>query len=388
MKKNITKILKGITTKTLFDVRHKQYPNYSLLGGDLGEVIYLYHASCLGLCDGSDADVALDSILASIKRQPIVATYCNGLAGLCVGLTWLEEAGYIDGVSDSIGVYDAILSQKLKFMLMNNLDFLHGAIGIGLYFTDRAKKNANALNQIKLILHHLDSCYYGNLTDGIYWKYPDRYGVLEENLSLSHGISSTVLFLVRAFKVMDEEDRSVCRNLLRGIANYLKSHLRSPTELGCYTPMPSNGTKSRLGWCYGDIGTSVAFRAIGDTLHDESLRNLSHEIAIHTAVHRNDLRSNFVYDACLCHGAAGIAHYFRNCSIYYNDPLFDKAFERWLDITLDMYIPIEGEYMFGNFRYDDMCKHKSLGILEGDTGVAFMLMEETQLIDNLLLYEY
>lgn len=388
MKKNTAKILESVTVRTLLDLIRKQMPNYSLLGGDLGEAIYLYRASKHGLCSRDDADAALDSILSSIRRQPIVGTYCNGLAGLCVGLKWLEAAGHINGASESVGVYDTILIQKLKLMLQSNLDFLHGAIGIGFYFANRAKENENALAQVKLILHHLDSCYFRNPSDGLYWKYPDRYGVLEENLSLSHGICSTALFLARAYKVLDEDDQNTCRNLLNGIAKYLKSYLRNPAVLGCYTPMPSNGMKSRLGWCYGDIGTSVAFRAIGDTLQDESLRKLSHEIAIYTAVHRKNPMADFVYDACQCHGASGIAHYFKNCSRYYNDSLFDKAFERWRDITLDMYGLIDGEYMFGNFRYDDMRKHRNLGILEGDTGVALMLMEETTLIDNLLLYEY
>lgn len=388
MKKNTAKILKSVTARTLFDLKGKTIPNYSLLGGDLGEAIYLYRASNHGLCSRDDADASLDSILSSIKRQPIVGTYCNGLAGLCIGLKWLEDAGHIEGVSESIGIYDGVLIPKLNAMLLSNLDFLHGAIGIGLYFVTRAKDNENAYAQVKSILNHLDSNIKINPNGGIYWTYPDRYGVREENLSLSHGISSTALFLARAYKVLDEADRKTSRSLLNGIAEYLKSHLKNPEELGCYTPMPSNGSKSRLGWCYGDIGTSIAFRAIGDTLRDDSLCNLSHEIATHAALKRNNLRADFVYDACQCHGASGIAHYFKNCAEYYNDPSFDKAFERWRDITLDMYGLIDGEYMFGNFRYDDMRKHRSLGILEGDTGVALMLMGETALLDNLLLYDY
>ncbi|MCM1140509.1 MAG: hypothetical protein NC453_18220 [Muribaculum sp.] len=388
MKKDSTKILESVTMRTLFDIGDKQRPNYSLLGGDFGEVIFLYIASKHGLCSIDNADNALDSILSAIKKHPVIGTYCNGLAGLCVGLKWLQNAGFIDGVLESLSVYDTILSHKLRLMLQSNLDFLHGAIGIGLYFVDMATENTNALAQVKLVLHHLNSLCSRNSKGGIYWKYPDRYGVMEENLSLSHGISSTTLFLTRAYKVLDEDNKKICIKLLRGIAEYMKSYLRNPEELGCYTPMPSNGAKSRLGWCYGDMGTSVAFRAIGDTLQDESLRNLSYEIAVYTAVHRKDLKEDFVFDACQCHGASGIAHYFRNCSVYYNDPLFDEAFERWRDITLNMYGMIDGEHMFGNFRYDDMRKHKSLGILEGDTGVALTLMGETTLLDNLLLYEY
>lgn len=388
MKKNTVKILERVTTRTIFDLRSKLRPNYSLLGGDFGEVVFLYIASKHGFCNINNADNALDSILSGIKKHPIISTYCNGLAGLCVGLKWLQDAGFIDGVLESLGVYDTVLTQKLRVMLQSNLDFLHGAIGIGLYFVSMAKENSNALAQVKLILHHLNSCFSTHSKGGIYWKYPDRYGVLEENLSLSHGISSTALFLARAYKVLDEDNKNICSKLLRGIAEYMKSYLRKPDDLGCYTPMPSNGVKSRLGWCYGDMGTSVAFRAIGDILQDESLRNLSYEIAIHIATNRKDQKADFVFDACQCHGASGIAHYFRNCSVYYNDKLFEEAFEYWRDITINMYGMNEGEFMFGNFRYDDMRKHKSLGLLEGDTGVALTLMRETTLLDNLLLYEY
>ncbi len=390
MKHNTIEILQSITKRVICDLASRPILNYSLLGGDFGEVIYLYCASKYGLCNVEVADSYLDIILSSIIRhRPIISTYCNGLAGLCIGLNWLEKSGYIEGASKSFTVYDNLLSDKLYQMLDSNLDFLHGAIGIGLYFVMRASDDLSAYLQVKNILHYLDTNVLVK-NDGmcLYWRYPNRYGVLEENLSISHGISSTAIFLIRAYKIFNDEDRIVCRRLLKGIAEYLKSYIKDSSKLGFYTPMPSTGSKSRLGWCYGDIGTSIALRAIGETLKEEDLLNISCDIAIHTALYRNNLKSDYVYDACQCHGAAGVAHFFKNCRDYFHESLYDKAFAKWKYITLQMYGYFDGEYMFGNFRYDDMKIHKSLSLLEGDTGVALMLMGEHKLIDNFLLYEY
>lgn len=380
-------ILKDIVNTVLDDVHKNDNQNYSLLGGDLGQSIFLYFAASAGLCKYSEANYYLKKILDSVRSSPIIHTYCNGIAGLCVGLTMLERYGFIEGVTDSIPIYDENLTQKLKYYLNGNFDFLHGAVGIGMYFADRSSFDNTALKNTQSLLNRLYETHLSNDDGGIYWFFPKKEGPLEQNLSISHGISSVVIFLVRAYKhlVMDKS-KERCINLLNGIGQYIKSNLKDPSILGCYTPMLPHYSKSRLGWCYGDIGTSIALRAIGETIGNSELLEMSNEIALHIAIHRQDLNSNAVYDAGLCHGSAGIAHFFYNCMEFYNDSIFKDSYNRWRRITLDMY-----DYpnkMFGCYKHSLKSKCRCLNLLEGDTGIALMLMKKHDLINNLLIYEY
>lgn len=314
----VAEILKNITNVVVEDFLGKNRFNYSLLGGDFGKVLYLYYASKFDLCSISTANQCLDLIISSVKTNPVISTYCNGLSGLCIGLDILEKKGFVEGVSDSTSIYNILLNQEFEKHVDWNLDFLHGAIGIGLFHVMRAKYDKSAYLFVNKILEYLEKNGIYNTDGSVYWKYPNRYGIQQENLSLSHGISSTAMFISRAFKVLALQDRLICIRLLIGIGKYLKSHLLNPNILGSYTPMLPYNTKSRLGWCYGDIGTSVALRTIGEITHDLDLLDLSYEIAAHAAVCRNDLKSNYVFDACLCHGSSGIAHFFKNCFSYYN----------------------------------------------------------------------
>lgn len=363
----------------------KNHFDYSLLGGDFGKVLFLYIASKYNLCEKSVADDCLNLILSSIKHRPIISSYCNGLAGLCVGLNFLEEKHFIEGVSNSIDVYDHYLKGQLRKSIKHNLDFLHGAIGIGFFFILRAQCNDDAYQQVKFILQFLDENSYKTKDGCIYWKYPNRFGVNEENLSLSHGICSTALFISRAYRVLNSHDRTLSLKLLEGIGRYLMSNLKDPDELGSFTPMFPNNARSRLGWCYGDIGTSIALRAIGEITQNPILSQASFQIASYTATHRRNLKFNFVNDACLYHGASGIAHFFKNCLTYYQDVSFKEAYMWWKNITLEMYKYVNGKFMFGNFRYDDSRIHECLNLLEGDAGATLMLMDEDELIDNILL---
>lgn len=364
-------------------------PDYSLLGGCLGQVLYLFFSS---ECNDEKYERAcsyLDKVLMSVRRRPLLPTYCNGVAGLCVGLICLEKYGFLEDISEAIGVYDTYLTDSLNKIIKYDLDFLHGAIGIGIYFIKKASFDDSAIDKIVAILDYLEEHSIRNDNGWTFWLYPNRFRQLEQNLSISHGICSTAMFVARAYKVMrTDANREKCIRLLQGIGRYLTSHLNDPNIYGCYTPALPEGGKTRLGWCYGDMGTSMALRAIGEITGDKAILELSYEIALFTALNRIDLTADGIHDASMCHGSSGVAHFFYNCFLHYGNPEFLNAFERWRRITLDMYDYLDNEKMFGFFHYDTLRKQKCLNILEGDTGVGLMLMRQHEVLDDLLLYEY
>lgn len=106
----------------------------SLLAGDLGSVMYLYEYSKLDSSYQPIGDKMLDRILYRLKYKSSVQTYCNGVAGLIMGLSALQEQGFIDDFSSLLDDVDHYLDSSLDIMLQyNNHDFLHGFIGLGFY---------------------------------------------------------------------------------------------------------------------------------------------------------------------------------------------------------------------------------------------------------------
>lgn len=68
-----------------------------------------------------------------------MSTYCNGLAGIGIGLILLNEKDFIELEAEALNNFDAYLSRAMaSFTAQGNFDLLHGATGIALYFTKRS----------------------------------------------------------------------------------------------------------------------------------------------------------------------------------------------------------------------------------------------------------
>lgn len=382
-------LIQPLVNNIIKELKLKSNLDISLLGGDFGSVMSLYYASKHGYCKQEQADELLDRVLQNLNvMSNPQATYCNGLTGLSIGLCMLEKDGFIEGAYNSTNRYHNLLSRLLYKYLPNNLDFLHGSIGISMYFLTH-RNNANSAEVIEKVVRYLYDNAIPSENGGSYWKFPNKDGELVENLSLSHGISAVTLFLSRALSIIEKpEIKRMGIELLKNIGIYIKSYLVSPEEGGFYTPMIPYGRKSRLGWCYGDVGTSMALRAISELTCDNELAELAYKIARYSALYRKDLNSNSIYDACLCHGASGLIVFFNNCYCYYKEDLFSDAAQYWTKITVSMAKPYRGETRFDHYFPSYSTRLHSTNILEGDSGVLLALLNEKDLLNNILFLDY
>ena len=138
--RQIERILQDFAANISIRLNNRKQLNYSLLGGDLGDIIFLYHYSRIDAHYESIAEDLLEKMLRSLSLQPRVATYCKGLAGLGVGLLTLQQDEFISGVDSALGAIDPVISLSLEsFIEDNNIDFLHGLIGIGFYLLEKQK---------------------------------------------------------------------------------------------------------------------------------------------------------------------------------------------------------------------------------------------------------
>lgn len=355
--------------------------DYSLLGQDLGCVIFLYYSSKYLNNKTSYIDLYLDKVLSGTLKKLNIGSYCNGLAGLGIGLQQLEKDGFIDGVNEALNCVDERLQPCLDEMLkVHDIDFLHGSIGIGFYLLSRLNdKNAGEAPEymLKKIILHLEKTKK-QLFNSIYWRLNEKDQNKQYNISLSHGSASVMLLLAKMSTcISDDPYNSMIKNMLEGNINYMLSQEQDPEKYKSYFPTfpketDSTNSMSRLAWCYGDPGIGMALKQTAEILNDKELYSHSVDILLHSAERRNDSH-NHVFDAELCHGAAGLSLIFGKLYSDTKNKIFEDASIYWTNRMLQMSVINNGVITFPTFTYKNPQWDIRYGILDGLSGIGLLL---------------
>lgn len=365
--------------------------DYSLLGGYLGEIFFLYYYSKIDSDYAEKADEALDRLLNSISidNYYFVHTYCNGFAGLGIALHILEESGFIEGAAELLEDVDKLLEISLnRDFAQKNYDFLHGAVGVGFYFMKHypTAPEVSRAQLIRIVDYLENTAIVDESSDTLKWEdigknYDTGEMETKFNISLSHGMSSICIFLSRLLKLslLDEKMNVKIRTILNRAINYiLAQRIDNRTYGSCFPSCSIESDKtlygSRLGWCYGDLGVAIALWQSGNVLEREECVELSREVLLYAAKERRDVKRNFVYDAGLCHGAAGIAQIFYRMSKEMQMPELSEAYEYWNNITLQMGYHEEGWGGFMMYNAKENSWTNTANLLEGISGIGLMLM--------------
>ena len=367
--------------------------NYSLLGGDLGDIIFLYHYSRIDSCYESIADGLFEKMLQSLSLQPRIVTYCSGLAGLGVGLLSLQHDGFIDGVETALDAIDPTIAKSLDlFISNNNIDFLHGLIGIGFYLLERSNSSKEySVSNLSKIVDFLEK---SKITDGaiVKWRYNAKKLSKPYNISLSHGVSSIVVFLCRLLKsgILSKKYNAIIKQMLEGAVHYILSNRVDVDKLGCWFASSSiecddRPHRSRLAWCYGDLGVATALLEAGNTLHNSSVRDIAIQVLLYSSK-RRDIKANYVNDFCVCHGSVGIAQIFRSHGIALElEQLLDAA-DYWEKDTLSRVVmDSHGRHTLLYYDPENGGYIESGGVLDGIAGAGLYLLGEQTHLNKLLL---
>jgi len=323
--------------------KEKDKSNSSLLVGISGIAIALFYVAKQNPSYQKIADSYLKTVLKKTSQQKYYS-FSNGLSGIGWALEHLAQKGYAQyDTNVLLEDFDAVLFNALRFEMKNgNYDFLHGAVGIVLYFISRMQKNEALLQVLQQFIVQLNELVEKQSINSIKWISMIDHETQKTgyNISLSHGMASIAVILSKLYTVKGI-DKELVRNLLQGCINYILEQEIDKDKYGSFFPnfaiesmKPLHG--SRLAWCYGDLGIAMSLWQAGVVLQNETWKNKALKVLLFAAEKRRDLGKNFVKDACLCHGTTGIGHIFYRAWWNIRLPEFKDAADYWFDQTLKM----------------------------------------------------
>ena len=306
-------------------------------------------------------------------------TFAGGAAGIGWTLEHAVQHEFLDlDTNEVLGQLDHYLgSYMIAEMSRGNYDYLHGALGMALYLVNRSDTSTGAPYLEELTETLLEQAVEDFDSGGLCWN-TWQHGSLDVgnyNLGLSHGIPSIMALMVRLLAKDIATDNA--RKVLEGATRYVWASRVDAGKVGNYFPYRaalSDYQTSRLAWCYGDLGVTAtllqAARALGDEqMSQEALKVLQFNTA------RRDLKENQVWDAGLCHGAAGNAFLFE----YFADStgMGDArlAADYWYTIAAQMATHDEGLAGYQSFHTNkDPHWQNNYAFLEGIAGIGLCML--------------
>jgi lantibiotic modifying enzyme len=345
-----------------------------LLGGDVGLILFLYnYVQYTGQYDLMEK-ISDRLLLVCDDVTNRVNTFCSGLAGLGWLLQHLHNHDVLgDDLDFIMNDVDRLLENWMIWGIQKgNYDFLHGSMGAAFYFQSRNNDRSN--QSISLFMDILESKGIKDGEQSIKWQ-SNKRSRLVYDFGLAHGMASIVSFLTNLSKNDIHRDNAL--KLLAKIVRYLirnmnPKHYKSSFSSSVYVDN-ENYNESRLAWCYGDLGTAYSLYRASIVLNDLQLKELS-ITALKKTTNRKNIKAEIVHDSCFCHGSSGIMHIYNRMYQHTLDPVFKRAMEFWLDVTLSKSKTGEGPagYQFFNPKEDTWVDEYS--ILNGVAGIGLALI--------------
>lgn len=357
-----------------------QYINkdYGLYSGQFGILLFLLYYSMhthdkkYVSYTENYAERLLQQFVEKEKRH----TFCSGLSGILYLFEFLREKEIIDlDISEVQPLLENYIVLNMRHDIQQKYyDFMHGALGIGLYFLKR-KTNQEYIYEL------IDFLYLTAEKDTkrqiFKWesKINPEDNLIGYNLALSHGISSIIIFLSRVIRSGIINDK--IREMLNGAVNFVLSNQKDCTQLGSFFPSyvlkdsPKEDFKSRLGWCYGDLGVGIALLQSGNAMNQIEWKEKGIEVLLQST-YRRSFDQTMVNEAGICHGSAGIAMIYRRMFFETDCDQFKNAISYWIQQTLD-YSKFE-DGLVGYKTFENKRWKCDFSLLTGISGIGLTLL--------------
>ncbi|MDR1120268.1 MAG: lanthionine synthetase C family protein [Dysgonamonadaceae bacterium] len=354
-----------------------KFDNPGVLSGISGLALFMFYWSRF-TGDSKYTDIGRDALAKAVEminNGYSLHTYCSGISGLAWTCEHLIRHRFIDGEDISFlnDLEPYLLSCMERDFDSKNYDFLHGGLGVGYYFLK--KEMPSTMNNKVLYLWLKDTAI--TCADGcLKWESILRNsGKIGFNISLSHGMSSIVFFLVKLMKQYSHVTE--IKDTLQNAVKYILQQQFTQPNISCFPSYSMESEEkpqpSRLAWCYGDLGIAQAILQAAIALGDAEYENTALKVLLHSC-NRKDLKKNIVADAGLCHGTSGISHIYQRLHINVKNDAFRETSAYWMEKTLEMARFEDGPAGFKSWRGEGNRWENRYPLLEGIASIGLSVM--------------
>lgn len=319
-------------------------PSMGVAGGSAGLALFFsYLAACR---EGSNAaDHALRAVGQSIDALGTAAPVPSLYGGFC-GVGWTVEhltREHFEGEGDLCAEIDAALAAILAHPAPDlKYELINGLAGFGLYLVERLP-HADGTRLLSRILDLLETTAEESAAGTTWFTVPawvpeSQSDWMPEggyNLGVAHGVPGVLGFLAAARRGGVDDPRLA--RLAEGTVSWLLAQRIHAEDESVFPTgvVPGQDLKpARTAWCYGDLGIAgvllPAARSFGRRDWEAEALAMAHRAA------RRPVGSFRTKDACLCHGAVGVAHLFNRLYQATGDGELRDAAVAWYRRALSM----------------------------------------------------
>lgn len=364
----------------------KRFKDLGLMGGVSGIVLfYFYYAKSFKDDEANEkGHLLLYNIFETINKGVYYDSFANGIVGIGWVVEHLLENDFIETSDNNLllELDNCALLTMDKGIGNNDFDYLHSALGNGIYFLSRLKKNNLVKDYLIKLVDAFEDASEFDILGGLKWPTLNE-GRKIYNLSLSHGIASNIVFLTKVLEYDIYSKKAY--KLLSGSVNYLiNNQLNSSRYCSVFPNYVCDSEdlrESRLAWCYGDLGIGIALYQASVVANNEQWKELSMEVILKTTK-RKSFKNTYVNDAGLCHGTAGIAHIYNR--MYKNTGIseFKIASNYWFNQTLKMAKHKDGLAGYKTWQRPEYGNWSNeFGLLDGIAGIGLAILSKISKIE-------
>lgn len=311
-------------------------------------------------------------LLGSEKNS---ASFGNGVSGAGWAINFLIKNKLVENNADELlKSIDHIIENNLSLKIKNKsarLDFLNGALGMGVYLLNRGYHNHSSIKELVKYILFLSKDFD---KEKIYWESYTSKNRIVVNFGLAHGMTAIINFLI-FFRNQNGSFLSdqINSTILKAF-NFME-YFKSKSEYWIYPAYLTSKfepIKSRLAWCYGDLNIAYSYLLYSDLEKEAHFENLAKEILTKTLTRKSTSETN-ILDTSFCHGTAGLLYLYNQLNKRFSSNNASSVMQYWYEKTMNF----NDAKSIDNFRYLDNDKELVLdsSILNGTSGILLSVLD-------------